>query len=73
MMKNVLNEVITAAEAAQMWNLSPITVRHACSGYAKAPAKFTSIEARKSGNTWLISVEGMTRVFGKRKMNNLEV
>ncbi len=72
MMKNVLNEVITAAEAAKLWNLAPITVRQACAGYAKSPAKFTSTEARKSGNTWLISVEGMTRVFGKRKMNNLE-
>ena len=73
MMENVMNKVITAAEAAQMWNLSPTTVRHACAGYSKSPAKFASTEARKSGNTWLVSVEGMARVFGKRKMNNLEV
>lgn len=66
-MKNVLNEVITAAEAAHLWNLAPITVRQACAGYAKSPAKFTSTEARKSGNTWLVSVEGMARVFGERK------
>lgn len=65
-MQNVLNEVLTAAEAAQLWNLAPITVRQACTGYAKAPAKFTSEEARKSGKTWLVSVAGMTRVFGNR-------
>ena len=66
-MQNVLNQVLTATEAAQLWNLAPITVRQACTGYAKAPAKFTATEARKSGKTWLISVEGMTRVFGDRK------
>lgn len=66
-MQNVLNEVMTATEAAELWNLAPITVRQACAGYVKAPAKFTSTEARKSGKTWLISVAGMTRVFGNRK------
>lgn len=65
-MQNVLNQVLTAAEAAQIWNMSPITVRQACTGYSKAQAKFTSAEARKSGNIWLISVEGMKRVFGNR-------
>ena len=66
-MSNVLNEVLTASEAAQLWNLAPITVRQACTGYAKAAARFTATEARKSGKTWLISVEGMKRVFGDMK------
>ena len=66
-MENVLDKVLTATEAAQLWNMAPITVRQACTGYSKAPAKFTSAEARKSGSTWLISVDGMTRVFGDRK------
>lgn len=69
-MQNVLNQVLTATEAAQMWNLAPITVRQACTGYAKAPARFNSTEARKSGKTWLISVDGMERVFGNRKMSD---
>jgi len=69
-MQNVLNQVLTATEAAQIWNLAPITVRQACTGYAKAPAKFTATEARKSGKTWLISVDGMKRVFGNRKTND---
>jgi len=67
-MENVLDKVMTATEAAQLWNLAPITVRQACTGYAKAPARFTATEARKSGNTWLISVDGMKRVFGDRKI-----
>lgn len=66
-MENALNIVMTAAEAAQLWKLSPITVRQACAGYSKAPAKFTSTEARKSGNTWLVTNKGMKRVFGDRK------
>ena len=69
-MGNVLDKVLTATEAAQLWNMAPITVRQACTGYSKAPAKFTSAEARKSGNTWLISVEGMKRVFGSRGIAN---
>ena len=69
-MENTLDKVMTATEAARLWNLAPITVRQTCTGYAKAPARFTSEEARKSGNTWLISVDGMNRVFGSRKMND---
>ncbi len=69
-MENVLDKVLTATEAAQLWKLAPITVRQACTGYSKSPAKFTSTEARKSGNTWLISVEGMKRVFGDRGITN---
>ena len=66
-MENVLDKVLTATEAAKLWNMAPITIRQACTGYSKAPAKFKSSEARKSGNTWLISVDGMKRVFGDRK------
>ena len=69
-MENVLDKVMTATEAAQLWNLASITVRQAFTGYAKAPAKFTATEARKSGKTWLISVDGMERVFGNRKMSD---
>ena len=69
-MENVLDKVLTATEAAKLWNIAPITVRQACTGYSKAPARFTSSEARKSENTWLISVEGMKRVFGNRGIAN---
>lgn len=59
-----LNKVMTAIEAAHRWGKAPITVRQACSGYAKSPPRFHEREIRRSGSTWLITVEGMTRVFG---------
>ena len=61
---NVLDEVMTAVEAAERWGKASITVRQACTGYKKAPPRFHEDEARQSGATWLITVAGMTRVFG---------
>jgi hypothetical protein len=53
-------------------NIDSVFVRRnsVCTGYAKAPAKFTATEARKSGKTWLISVDGMERVFGNKRTND---
>ncbi|MCR5756391.1 MAG: hypothetical protein K6F95_00575, partial [Selenomonas sp.] len=36
----------------------------ACTGYKKAAPRFKDGEIRQSGSTWLITVEGMIRVFG---------
>lgn len=60
----ILQNVMTATEASKRWHKASITIRQACTGYEKAPARFRSDEARRSGSTWLITVEGMTRVFG---------
>ncbi len=60
-------DVMTATEAAEKWGLAKVTVRQACSGYAKAAPRFTKEEARQSGSTWLVTVEGMNRVFGEKK------
>lgn len=62
---NPLYEVMTPIEAARRWKKAGITVRQACTGYKKAPPRFREDEARRSGSTWLITVDGMTRVFGK--------
>lgn len=62
---NIIDEVMTASEAAQRWGLAKVTVRQACSGYAKSAPRFTKEEVRQSGSTWLITVAGMNRVFGK--------
>ena len=62
--KELLNNVMTVAEAAKRWGKSVVTVRQACTGYKKAAPRFEKNEARQSGSTWLITVEGMTRVFG---------
>lgn len=62
---SALDEVMTAIEAAERWKKASITIRQACTGYKKAPPRFRKDEARRSGSTWLITVDGMTRVFGK--------
>ena len=64
---NIIDEVMTATEAAQRWGLAAVTVRQACSGYVKSPPKFTKEETRRSGSTWLITRAGMCRVFGPEK------
>ncbi len=63
---NKLFEVYTAAEAAEIWGLSPITVQQACSGYKGRPPRFAQDEARKSGRIWLVTREGMERLYGKQ-------
>jgi hypothetical protein len=60
-----LADVMTAKEAAERWGKAEITIRQACSGYKKAPPRFNEDEFRKSGATWLITRQGMERVFGK--------
>lgn len=60
-----LKDVMTAKEAAERWGKAEITIRQACSGYKKAPPRFNEDEFRKSGATWLITRQGMERIFGK--------
>lgn len=59
-----LEDVMTAKEAAERWDIAPITIRQACSGYKKAPPRFTAKEARKSAGTWLVTRAGMERLYG---------
>lgn len=60
----LLQAVMTATEAAERWGKADRTVRQACTGYKGAPPRFKEGEFRQSGKVWLITVEGMTRVFG---------
>lgn len=62
--KEILQAVMTATEAAERWGKADRTVRQACTGYKGAPPRFNDGEFRQSGKVWLITVEGMTRVFG---------
>ena len=61
-----LEEVMTAAEAAELWGKDPSTVQNACSGYRKSPPRFLPTEARKAGRIWLVTRAGMRRVFGPK-------
>ena len=44
--KEYLNKVMAVSEAAARWGLADVTVRHACTGYKKAPPRFTEDEVR---------------------------
>lgn len=59
--KNPLECVFTAAEAAERWYLSVSTVRNAC-----LAGRFLINEARKSGKTWLVTRAAMERLYGPR-------
>ena len=52
-----LNEVITAAEAEQLWRLKPGTVRRAC--------REGRLKARLSAGTWLTTKSEMVKVYGE--------
>lgn len=55
-----LNKVLTLNEAAVRWKLADgATIRKAIER-----KRFEHHEIRKSGSIWLISLNGMVRVFG---------
>ncbi len=62
-MDKTLENVMTASEAARLWGKDASTVKKACQA-----DKFTPDEVRKSGGTWLVTVAGMERVYGSRKL-----
>ncbi len=61
----ILNEVLTTIEASEYWNIPQITIKKACAGQKGYPPRFTSDECRKSGKTWLVTRQGMERLYGK--------
>lgn len=58
-------DIMTSAEAAERWKISPVTVKQACSGQRNTPPRFTSEECRKAKGTWLVSRQGMERLYGE--------
>ncbi len=64
---NIIDEIMTTAEAAERWGLSAITVKQACSGQKGLPPRFKEGEFRKSNRTWLVTRAGMERLYGKPK------
>lgn len=65
-----INEVMTLSEASQMWEVPQITLKNACAGQKGYPPRFTSDECRKSGRTWLVTHEGMSRLYGLESNND---
>ena len=66
---NIIDEVMTTAEAADLWGLSAITVKQACSGQKGLPPRFKEGEFRKSGRTWLVTRTGMERLYGEPEIS----
>lgn len=64
-------DVMSSAEAAERWGLSPTTVKQACSGQRSTPPRFTKGECRKSKGTWLVTRQGMERLYGELTMFKL--
>lgn len=58
-------DVMTSAEAAERWKLSPVTVKQACAGQRNTPPRFTPAECRKAKGTWLVTRQGMERLYGE--------
>lgn len=65
-MNQILLEVITFKEAAELWELDTSTLRNSV-----LRKRFLEGEYRKSGATWLITRKEMERVYGPQKNNFL--
>jgi hypothetical protein len=58
-------DIMTTGEAAKRWNKSQVSIKQLCTGVQGRPPRFTSDECRKSGGTWLVTKQGMERLYGK--------
>ena len=63
----MINDVMTTTEAAQRWNVTTQTVKLACSGQKGYPPRLKENECNKSGGTWLVTRQGMERLYGPEK------
>lgn len=62
-----IKNILTAPEAAEQWSLEESTVKKACQ-----QGRFTPEEARKTGKVWLVTIEGMERLYGTKEMLTAE-
>ena len=58
-----LNDILTFAEAAEIWGIDSSTLRH----LATKDKLKEGTDYRKSGKVWLITKEAMERLYGKRE------
>ncbi|HJI74297.1 MAG TPA: helix-turn-helix domain-containing protein [Veillonellaceae bacterium] len=55
---------MTTPEAAQRWGKSPVSMKQLCTGVQGRPPRLTMEECRKSGRVWLVTHQGMERLYG---------
>lgn len=66
-----LDDVMTTQEAGERWNVPADSIKQCClKRYANK--QFTDDEARKSGKNWLVTRQGMERLYGKEKINLID-
>lgn len=59
-----LDDVMTTQEAGERWNVLADSIKQCClKRYTNK--QFTDDEARKSGKNWLVTRQGMERLYGK--------
>ena len=59
-----LADVMTTQEAGERWNVPADSIKQCClKRYANK--QFTDDEARKSGKNWLVTRQGMERLYGE--------
>ena len=64
-----LDDVMTTQEAGERWNVPADSIKQCClKRYANK--QFTEDEARKSGKNWLVTRQGMERLYGKESCLN---
>lgn len=62
--KYEFTDIMTVGEASERWNISPVSVKHFCTGIQGRPPRLTNEEYRKSGNSWLVTCQEMERLYG---------
>lgn len=61
-----IDKVLTLEEAAEMWGKSTDALRQACIARNGKPPRFhIGVEARQSKRIWLVTYEGMKRLYGE--------
>jgi len=58
----LFSDVLSCPEAARAWEISETKVKRYCQD-----GKFLPDEARQTGKYWIITRQGMERVFGQNK------
>lgn len=69
-MKFELDDVMTTQEAAERWNVTADSLKQNCRGRVKNG--FKEGEFKKSGKMWLVTRQGMERLYGKEKINLID-
>lgn len=66
-----LDDVMTTQEAGERWNVPADSIKQCClKRYANK--QFTEDEARKSGKNWLVTRQGMERLYGEEVLISSE-